>query len=42
MAAESWSKSISKTFEQIAYFSTIVNGDQTKKSGQKQFLLFLF
>jgi hypothetical protein len=34
MAAENWSPPISKTFEQIVYFSTIVTGYQTKKSGQ--------
>jgi hypothetical protein len=35
MAAENWSQPISKTFEQIVYFSTSVGGYQTKKSGQK-------
>jgi hypothetical protein len=34
MAAENWSPPISKTFEQIVYFSTSVTGYQTKKSGQ--------
>jgi hypothetical protein len=33
MAAENWSPPISKTFEQIVYFSTSVK--QTKQSGQK-------
>jgi hypothetical protein len=33
MAAEN--RPISKTFEQIVYFSTSVTGYQTKKSGQK-------
>jgi hypothetical protein len=35
MAAENWSPPISKTFEQIVYFSTSVTGYQTKKSDQK-------
>jgi hypothetical protein len=35
MAAENWSPSISKTFEQIVYFSISVTGYQAKKSGQK-------
>ncbi len=30
MAAENWSPPISKTFEQIVYFSTSVTGYQTK------------
>ncbi len=43
MAAENWSQPISKTFEQIVYFSTSVTGYQTnKKSGQNYFLLFVF
>jgi hypothetical protein len=32
MAAENWSPPISKTFEQIVYFSTSVTGYQTKKN----------
>jgi hypothetical protein len=32
MAVENWSPPISKTFEQIVYFSTSVTGYQTKKS----------
>jgi hypothetical protein len=31
MAAENWSQLISKTFEQIAYFSTSVAGYHTNK-----------
>jgi hypothetical protein len=31
MAAENWSQLISKTFEQIVYFSTSVVGFQTNK-----------
>jgi hypothetical protein len=31
MAAENWSQLISKTFEQIVYFSTSVAGYQTNK-----------
>jgi len=30
MGAENWSPPISKTFEQIVYFSTSVTGYQTK------------
>jgi hypothetical protein len=35
MAAENWSPPISKTFEQIVYFSTSVTGYQTKKIWSK-------
>jgi len=42
MAAESWSQPISKTFEQIAYFSTSVNGYQTKKIWSKTVSIISF
>jgi hypothetical protein len=35
MAAENWSQPISKTFEQIVYFSTSVTGYQAKKIWSK-------
>jgi hypothetical protein len=35
MAAENWSQPISKTFEQIVYFSTSVTGHQTIKIWSK-------
>jgi hypothetical protein len=35
MAAENWSQPISKTFEQIVYFSTSVTGYQTKQIWSK-------
>jgi hypothetical protein len=35
MAVENWSQPISKTFEQIVYFSTSVPGYQTKKIWSK-------
>jgi hypothetical protein len=34
MAVENWSQLISKTFEQIVYFSTSVAGYQTNKKSR--------
>jgi hypothetical protein len=42
MAAENWSRPISKTFEQIVYFSTSVTGYQTKKIWSKIMLIISF